>query len=184
MPAANDNEGTARVFLALWPDAAARARLADCRDAWRWPPGARLVGDAKLHLTLHFIGALARSPLDDLQAALAEVPPGRVALHLPGGELWKGGIAVLLAASPAPALLALHDRLGRALDAIGVAFDRRPFAPHVTLARKARGAEPPVAAAVDWEVDAFALVESRGGAYRVMRRFGPAEDTARRDAER
>ena len=91
MPAANDNEGTARVFLALWPDAAARARLADCRDAWRWPPGARLVGDAKLHLTLHFIGALARSPLDDLQAALAEVPPGRVALHLPGGELGKKG---------------------------------------------------------------------------------------------
>jgi len=60
--------GTVRLFTALWPDAAVRARLVALRDAWRWPAGARPVADAKLHATLHFMGSFRR----DRQAALRE----------------------------------------------------------------------------------------------------------------
>jgi 2'-5' RNA ligase len=179
MPLASKHNETVRVFLALWPDVAARARLAACRDAWHWPQGARLVSDVDLHLTLHFIGALARSRLDALKAGLADVPTAGFSLSMRDGEVWRGGIAVLRANSSPLALVALHERLGRSLDGLGIDFDTRPFAPHVTLARKARGARPPATTdSVEWAAEGFALIESARVAtarYRVVRRFGPRE---------
>ena len=167
----------ARLFLALWPEAPLRTKLAACRDAWRWPTGAKPVADATLHLTLHFIGALARARMPALAASLAAVPVGRIVLRPAGCELWRGGIAVLRFEGDA-ALPELHDRLGAVLTDAGIALDPRPFAPHVTLARKAAKAEPPAERlAFEWRADGFALVESLPGGsarYEVLSRFGAA----------
>jgi 2'-5' RNA ligase len=58
----------------------------------------------------------------------------------------------------------------------GIALDPRPFAPHVTLARRARGGAPPAEAAeVAWEARGFALVESvraPSADYDVLACFG------------
>jgi len=166
-----------RLFLALWPEAPLRAQLAAYRDAWRWPPGAKPMADATLHLTLHFVGAFARARLPDLVAALDAVPVGPIALRPGDAEVWKGGIAVLRMDGDA-ALADLHDGLGAVLTDAGVALDTRPFAPHVTLARKAARAEPPASpAAFTWRANSFVLVESiPGGAarYRVLSRFAAA----------
>lgn len=74
-----------------------------------------------------------------------------------------------------PALTALHERLGAALSALGVALDARPFSPHVTMARRARAASLPAAPAdLEWNARGFALVESLGGSrasYRVLSSF-------------
>jgi 2'-5' RNA ligase len=168
-------EDSARLFTAVWPGAAIRSRLSAERDAWRWPSAAKPVGDAKLHLTLHFIGAFARSRVGALESALAALPPTRpIALHASGREVWRGGIAVLLFA-PEPTLAALHAAIGDVLAGLDVALDPRPFAPHVTLARRARGASRPLAAPdLAWRASGFALVESSPDAaegYRVLRRF-------------
>ncbi len=164
-----------RLFLALWPDAALRARLGGYRDAWRWPAGARPVPDASLHLTLHFIGDFARARIDALAARLGTVTPETIALKTLGAEVWRGGIAVLRVEAE-PRLAALHARLGVALAGLGVPLDPRPFSPHVTLARKARQAEPSAAeAGFIWHASGFALVESVRGArvpYEVLRTFG------------
>jgi len=167
----------ARLFLALWPEAPLRTRLAACRDAWRWPAGAKPVADATLHLTLHFIGALARARISALAAAFTAVPVGSIVLRPAGRELWRGGIAVLRFESDA-ALPELHRRLGTVLSDAGIALDPRPFAPHVTPARKAAKAEPPAEGpAFEWRANGFALVESLPGGsarYEVLSRFGAA----------
>ena len=168
---------TFRLFLALWPEESVRVRLAAYRDAWRWPARAQPVADPALHLTLHFIGAFARTRMPALVEALAAVPLREFVLRPGGAEVWKGGIAVLRIDGD-PALAELHDRLGVVVSDAGVALDSRPFAPHVTLARKAAPAEPPAdALPFEWHPDGFALVESlpgRPARYEVLRRFGAA----------
>jgi 2'-5' RNA ligase len=166
-----------RLFLALWPEAPLRARLADYRDAWRWPTGAKPVADASLHLTLHFIGALARARVPALSASLAAVAVAESILRPVVAELWPGGVAVLRVDGEA-SLADLHERLGTVLTSAGIALDPRPFAPHVTLARKAAKAAPPAEApAFLWRADDIALVESIPGGsarYQVLSRFGRA----------
>ncbi|MBV9891903.1 MAG: RNA 2',3'-cyclic phosphodiesterase [Rhizobacter sp.] len=161
-----------RLFTALWPDAAARERIAADAQAWQWPPRARPVAAERLHVTLHFIGGLPRADVDALATALAAVDTAPTTLVATGHEIWRGGIAVLLLAA-GPELAALHEAIGRVVAGFGAPLDPRPFAPHVTLARAARGAAPPLrATALDWQARGFALVESApGGDYGVLRSF-------------
>jgi 2'-5' RNA ligase len=166
-----------RLFLALWPEPALRARLAAYRDEWHWPAGAKPVADATLHLTLHFIGALALDRVPGLAASLAAVAAPDTVLRPAAAEVWKGGIAVLRIDADA-ALAELHERLGSVLASAGIPVDARPFAPHVTLARKAARAEPPSEpAAFQWHANSFVLAESIARAsapYEVLSRFGAA----------
>jgi 2'-5' RNA ligase len=108
----------ARLFLAVWPDAAARAQLAAYRDGWRWPPGARPVTGDKLHLTLHFIGDFDRARIAALAGALAPVAMLPTVLRADRPEVWRGGIAVLRLRADAH-LSALHAALGEILRAEG-----------------------------------------------------------------
>jgi 2'-5' RNA ligase len=161
-----------RLFTAVWPEAAVRARLAAESEGWRWPPHARRVAAAKLHLTMHFLGAFPRDRVDALGAALATLATGPMSLAAARREVWRGGIAVLLFAADA-ALERLHEAIGAVVAGFGIPLDPRPLAPHVTLARGARGAAPPAQApALEWRARGFALVESAGGDYRVLRAFG------------
>ena len=156
--------GTVRLFTALWPEPAVRAQLARCRDAWVWPPGARPVAEGKLHATLHFIGAFPRERVAALRSELGAVAVEPMELSLAGTGMWRGGIAVARIAADVRRL-ALHARLGVVLARLGVALEDRPFLPHVTLARRAHGALPPaLLPELAWHLDAFALVESAGGA--------------------
>lgn len=153
----------ARLFVALWPDADARAALAAHRDGWRWPATARPIASCDLHATLHFIGDCPRERIAELQAMLAEVATESPTLRGKALELWRGGIAVLTLQAE-PRLLLLHERIGVVLVAAGIARETRPFVPHVTLARRAKGAvapsEPP---AITWHATGLALVQSHGG---------------------
>ena len=161
-----------RLFIALWPAQEARAALVAARDAWRWPPQAKPVPDEKLHATLHFIGRFPRERLPALGAALDAVDTAPIRLALVASEVWRGGIAVATLAD-ATALHDLHARVGAALASVGVALEDRPYRPHVTFARQARGARPPATLpALDWRADGFALVASRGGAYHVLAAWG------------
>lgn len=162
--------GSARLFYALWPDAAVHAALLAHQRAWRWPAGVSLTRPERLHLTLHFLGELPAALLPALADAL---PRGGepFELRLAQPALWRGGLAVLLAEQVPPPLRALHAGLGEALQALGLSTDPRPFAPHVTLARRARHAVPPgQVEPVVWPARGAVLVESvrPQGGYRVL----------------
>jgi 2'-5' RNA ligase len=165
----------ARLFLALWPPPGVRARLAAWRDAWRFAPGAAPTPDDRLHLTLHFIGAVPRARLADVADAL-DVRATPFALTFGRCEVWPGGIAVLQPDAVPALLCALHADLRARLLGLGLPVEDRPFKAHVTCARRAGGAVPPApgSGALRWPVHGHALVESRlgqGSGYVVLRRY-------------
>jgi 2'-5' RNA ligase len=151
-----------RLFLALWPDAAVRRALAARRDRFVWPAGAAPVADARLHLTLHFIGDVPATRVPGLRAALRVAAPP-FDLELDRAEVWAGGLVVLRpSAVPAP-LAELRASLAAALLAAALPVERRPFRPHVTLARRAAGVAWPALRPLRWAVNGYALVRSQPG---------------------
>ena len=144
------------------------------RDRWQWPPGAALVATERLHATLHFIGQVPAPRLPELATGLAvAVDPAELQLNAARQQVWPGGIAVLEFDVP-EALRAMHARLAQALAALGLPVESRPWRPHVTFARKARGANPPDdhVALPGWMVDGYALVRTvPGRGYETLQRY-------------
>ncbi len=170
-----------RLFLALWPDDAAREAIVAVRDAAAWPAGATLTAAEDLHVTLHFLGAVPEARVADVaDAARVGVTPFELQAGVP--TTWHGGIAVLDCGPPGDALAALHRRVGARLEAaladLGWHTDVRPYRPHVTLARKAGGvvwgggdAASATVPSPAWQVRDLCLAESAGGRYTVLERF-------------
>lgn len=162
---------TTRLFLALWPDPPVRHLLMQWRDAWNWPKGASPVHPDKLHVTLHFLGALPSERLPELLEGF-DVPFTPFRLDFGRAALWHNGIAVLEPLAQPPELLALHARLSDALVALGLQPETRPYRPHVTMARRAGAAMPPPdGPPVLWDAGGYALVESTNGVYTVLRNY-------------
>lgn len=166
---------TARLFLALMPGEATKGGLAKHSDQWHWPADAARYVAADWHITLHFMGAVPHQRLDELRAGLA-VPFTPFDLHLDLPELWPHGLAVLCATAVPEALQQLHAELSRALQRLGLHTDPRPLRPHLTLARHAAQARPPLSPpALNWQVEAYVLMASTGDVrqrYQVLHRFG------------
>lgn len=171
---------TRRLFLALWPSAAARRAIAAQAGAWAWPATARRVAPQQWHVTLHYIGPVPAARVGAVAAALA-LPLEPAWITLDRAAVWPGpAVAVLEAGHVPEALRTLHERLARALRGLGLPVEAWPWRPHLTLARHAAGAVPPTTAPlVRWRVQGYALVESvpgPGGSYRELCAFPASED--------
>jgi 2'-5' RNA ligase len=163
-----DAPATARLFVALWPDDALRRLLAEQAGHWDWPRSARRVAPENLHLTLHFLGSQPRGCIAKIDRLLRQVPSRPFELVLQAANVWHRGVAVLQPLEMPRELTDLHAALGAGLHRIGIAPERRPWLPHVTLARRARGAEPSaVGLPLRWYAESAVLVESRDG-YHVV----------------
>ena len=128
----------------------------------------------RLHLTLHFLGAVPQRRLPELIDGL-RVPFSAFTLHLDRAQRWPNGIAVLTPQVVPQALLALHAALCVGLERLDLATETRRWRPHLTLARHASGsAALGKAAPVHWQVRGYALVESQAvtGDYLVLRHYG------------
>lgn len=154
-----------RVFFALWPSETIRRELLrSTRTAVR-RCGGRGTPPGNLHITLAFLGPLTKADL----ATVAQVPPiPSTAFNIELDKLgyWSRSRVLWLGATQVPGeLVQLERNLWDALVAEGFERERRPYSPHVTLARKAKPVETDVNP-VKWPVAGFALVESRPGARR------------------
>jgi 2'-5' RNA ligase len=162
--------GTLRLFVALWPTQQTRAAAVAAQRALTWPAGAQLMTASDLHITMVFIGAVPDTELSHAMQAAA-IPSVEIELKLDRLEIWKGGIVVLRPSAVPAAMVGLQGRLSESLRGFGVHFDARPFAPHVTLGRKAKGmleaAPPPLL----WRSTGHVLARSIGGRYSVVARF-------------
>jgi 2'-5' RNA ligase len=131
-----DSNKPRRVFVALWPTPAVRERLSEvAADLVRVAPRARPVPPANIHQTLAFIGSLARDRVAELASRLerCEAPVFEWTLDYVGHfndarVLWAGG-------PESTELSAQAARVRALLDSLGIEYDRKPFAPHVTLLR-------------------------------------------------
>jgi 2'-5' RNA ligase len=164
---------SARLFIALWPCAALQDALAAWRRHWQWNAGATIVPTERLHLTLHFLGAVPRERLPALREAL-RLPFAPFELALGRPALWPGGVAVI-EPEPLPARLRqLQSALGEAVQSLALPTGTRAFRPHLTMARRAFSAIPPATGpALSWQVREFVLVESHlgGGSYEILQTY-------------
>lgn len=165
-----------RLFFALVPDPTARAGVVTLsRDVARATRG-RPPAAANVHLTLAFLGSVARARLPELRdigaAAARTASPFVLGLDRVGG--FRGaGVAWAGAASTPVELLRLVATLNAALAGAGFAIETRPFHPHVTLGRRcARMPEPIAVATIAWPVDRLVLMVSEtrpeGPVYREL----------------
>lgn len=135
----------ARLFLALDPVDSARTALAAWRDSAFTGQELRLVPAQSLHVTLVFLGHRPEAEIELIAESLSAVA------GFPAPVLWPIGVEALPRRRPRLLALDLDDPEGRAgavqaaaseaLEAKGLhAPERRPFWPHLTLAR-VRGRE-------------------------------------------
>jgi len=127
-----------RTFLALMPDVDAALAIDDWR-ARHWPVAGREVPVQNLHVTLCFLGDVDEPRLEKVALALDEGLHEPLALEVVFDEPgWRADAGVTwLGASAAPAaLLALGKRMRSVAGRAAIRVDKRPFRPHVTLARR------------------------------------------------
>lgn len=102
------------------------------------PRGVRPVRPVQLHLTLHFLGDVEDATHAALPQALAGVTHDAFPIAVRGTGVFppRGRPTVLWAGvADSAQLAALHAAIGAALESCGLEVERRPYVPHVTLAR-------------------------------------------------
>ena len=127
-----------RLFIAIeLPDAlreALRRSLDPLEQGWTRGRG---LDPAGYHLTLAFLGEQPRQRLEAVTEAMDRFECPAFRAHIGGWGLFpqRGG-GVLWRQVRAPELEEMQDKLTRTLDRAGFALENRPFAPHITLARR------------------------------------------------
>lgn len=177
-------DASVRAFVALEPDEAARARLADLQQ--RLKPalgGCRLVRPEGIHLTLRFLGPTTPAQLEALGPPLAAAASACPAFDAPLRGLGvfpeRGGPRVLWIGMELNAsALELQRACERAARAAGFEREVRPFRAHLTLGRwRDRAPRPslPEADLGGTRVDSLVLFESQlradGARYTPLERF-------------
>ncbi len=148
---------------------------AECgiRRGVRWTPA------EQVHLTLKFLGEVETSRVDGIRDSLARVSNTYLpfVLELAGAGAFRGrdGTGVLwIGVAAHEELFRLAADLDRALARHGFASERRPYRPHLTVARWRSGAQDEAdrvlswaetigAARLGWSVRGFTLFRSELG---------------------
>jgi RNA 2',3'-cyclic 3'-phosphodiesterase len=155
-----------RLFFALWPP------RETARALHEWAKGleGRATPAEKIHLTLAFLGGVEPAKL---AAAAKKVQAQAFELPVDTAKYWRDNHIVWVGPREMPeGLRVLVERLHFALYRAEFILERRAFAAHVTLVRKAR---KPASIAplpkVEWPVREFTLVNSHLSRYKVLERF-------------
>lgn len=179
-----------RLFIALWPSAAATRRLATLTDELHAACGGRKIPRANQHVTLAFLGNLAPKRVTEVERVLQRVAGSSFELRLDVLEYHKrGGLWWARATQVDPALERLVQDLREVLNACGLRVEHRRFVPHITLVRDARhGAHGHTALPVTWRVRELTLVRSQldryGARYEVLHRVALANAAASAQRQR
>ncbi|WP_419161215.1 RNA 2',3'-cyclic phosphodiesterase [Candidatus Palauibacter sp.] len=137
-----------RLFVAVRLPPRVRESLARATRTLRTLEGVRPVRVEQLHLTVRFIGEMERSHeaslARELAAGTADLTRFALRLHSAGvfPSLRRAKV-IWLGVDEASGLAALHRSVEDAVVRAGVAPERRPFRPHMTVGR-IRGTPPPV----------------------------------------
>ena len=163
-----------RLFFALWPPPETAQALGGWASEVAREAGGKLTAVPNIHLTLAFLGEA--DPAKAIAAA-KRVRGSKHELLIDAARYWKHNKIVWVGPTAMPSELQLTvQMLHRSLEEEGFVLDKRPFAAHITLLRKARvPASIPPLPPVAWPVNEFLLVQSRttprGSTYEPIERF-------------
>ncbi len=147
-----------RLFFALWPPAATAEALHAWATKAQRNTGGRVTRAETIHLTLAFLGEVPDNRVDAAIAAGRRVRAPRGTLAIERAKWWKHNRIVWV--GPEKTDASLHEALAAELRAEGFALEKRAFAAHVTLIRKAGEGALPSVPEVAWPVEKFVLVRS------------------------
>lgn len=168
---------TAKVFFAIWPDAAARRKLSKLAGQLATACGGKPTRSAMTHLTLVFVGHVTNQQLEVLLEVANEVKQGSFDLTIDEIQYWQHNHIIHAGTKQCPAeLLALVADLQSSLSQADFLLEKRRYIPHVTLVRKAMCATlPDLPTSITWHVNEWSLVESkqtnRGAEYVLLDRW-------------
>ena len=127
-----------RLFVAVQlPSEVTKSLWAAARELEGHWTGGRLMAPESYHITLSFLGQQPEPRLEAIAAAMdcCHCPPFRATLGELGLFAQRGG-GVLWRAVLSPELCRLQAQLAQQLEQAGFALEKRPFQPHITLARR------------------------------------------------
>lgn len=152
-----------RLFFALWPSPAVRAGIVERRKCIEGL-SKRRVPDHNLHLTLLFLGDQPGDRLDEIVTAAKGLESIGFGMALDRFGWFARARVVWLGGPPPDAGRALVAKLSARMSGLGLQFDDRPWAPHVTLFRQVRHRPTlPDIEPLAWRADRFELIESMPG---------------------
>ncbi len=149
-----------RLFIAIEPDDAARRTLTAFREELRKRVSGRFVRDEQLHLTLLFLGEMPEKSLPGICETLTDATTAHTHIPLSLGlpDVFRAGIYVHVNGDLEP----LHRTLTKAMLPHGIEPDKRPFLPHITIAREAKAPDSwPALSPIAWNCGEIILYESR-----------------------
>jgi 2'-5' RNA ligase len=159
-----------RLFFAVWPPPATARALADWARAAAQESGGRATAEEKIHLTLVFLG---EAKPEKAVAAARRVNAKKFDLKLEQAVYWQHNKIVWAGPQQAPPeLLKMAETLQMELYRQEFVLERRAFAAHITLVRRARAPRQlPELPVLQWPVNEFLLVRSIAGRYEPLERF-------------
>ena len=166
----------ARLFFALWPDNKTQSSLYHVARQFK-NEKVRLVKESNLHITLEFLGEVSEYDQQQLidQANLIKAKPFEIKLSNVGW--WKKPGVLWIAPQHIPqSMTNLVESIKQIVEQQGLETDKRSYKPHVTVARKVKQIQlPEQSIDIRWQVDSFALIESKstetGVAYRPIQQW-------------
>ncbi|WP_189644633.1 RNA 2',3'-cyclic phosphodiesterase [Luteimonas gilva] len=165
-----DTKPSDRLFFALFPDAAAVAKIEELVDRLRREHGlrAKALRADHFHVTLHFLGDYPQDlwrPIAERAAQAASkvrTSPFDVRFdHVSSFASRRQDAPLVLRTEAGEALRELHATLGEALRGLGsVVRVSHGFEPHLTLMYDERSLAPRPINPISWRADEFVLVRS------------------------
>lgn len=162
-----NSQSTVRLFFAIWPDREVQQEMAESVQQIGLESlcGGRKTRVENIHLTLVFIGEVDADRVEALRQAASQAEKLRIGtfdLVFDSLRYWRHNQIVYASVGNVPQeLMHLVNGLQFAVFNAGFALEDRPYAPHVTLVKRAScRALPELPRPLVWQVREWVLVKS------------------------
>ena len=151
-----------RLFFALCPDDDLRRRIAIREDFGNISAAGRRVSVDNMHITLVYLGQVEARTRACVEQVATEIVGQSFRLVLDRIGYWSGPQILWLAPTRVPrALNNLFENMLAGLGKCSVTLDKRPYRPHITLARKVKKPPPGIRfEPLVWDVREYSLMKS------------------------
>lgn len=157
-----NNQESQRLFIALWPEEELRKQIVNPEGLEKITDLCQRTAIDNIHMTLFFLGPVVRPSRACIERAMGDMRSKSFTLILDRLGYWSGPQILWLAPSHTPhQLISLREGIKPHLVRCDVMIDKRPYRPHITLARKVK--KPPPKIKIDplsWHVNQYSLMES------------------------